>query len=105
MCFIIIQENNSTLNIMEKILDKIDTLNRKIVETKKAIEVTTDSPFYTNFSFEHERQKDLKELNTRLKTLYSFKYSQLDSLIIAINLEKCDISEAERNLTLKNIKL
>lgn len=86
---------------METILDKIDTLNRKIKETEKAIEVITDSPFYTNFSFEYERQKDLNKLNTRLKALYSLKFKELENLQIAINGEKCDISEKERELTLR----
>jgi len=85
---------------MKKIIRKIKTLNYKIWETKRAIEVTKDSPFFTNFSSENQREKELNELSTRLKVLYSLKSAQLDNLIIAINGEKCDISKMERQLFL-----
>ena len=86
---------------MEALFTKITAIDERIKEVEVRIKDTEKATYYSIFGTEHKREEKIKDLKRRQKRLISMKYKTLESLQIAIGLEKCDLSEKERELTLK----
>ena len=89
---------------MKNLFTAIEKSKQGIEELKISIRNTASSNYYVNYGTESERQLDLKVLRESLKNALSVHYELLESLQISINLEKCDISEMERELILDKNK-
>ena len=89
---------------MENLFTAIEKSKQGIEELKISIRNTENSNYYVNYGTESERQLDLKALRESMKKALSVHYGLLESLQISINMEKCDISEMERELILDKNK-
>jgi hypothetical protein len=87
---------------MTKLFKKIKKVDKSIDEKKNELSVTMDplNGYYLLISNEEERKRDIQEINYELKILYCKKHSLLETLERDIHIEKVDISNIERKLTL-----
>lgn len=85
---------------MKKLLKKLKKIDFKIVAKKAEIFNINDSAYYVVFGNEVDRTRDLEEVKHELLDLMNLKHATLDSLSIAMNLEKADLSTYQRTLLL-----
>lgn len=85
---------------MKALFIKISAIDNRLAEISERIESVKKMQYYAIFSTEEKRQKKIQKLQAIKKRLLGMKDNALDSLRIAINLEKCNISEQEREITL-----
>lgn len=87
---------------MANLFKKLKKIDKQIQEKKSELS-DTENPlngYYLKIGNESDRKRDLLEIQIELKTLYSLKYSLLESLQRKINFDKAKISGFERDLTL-----
>lgn len=92
-------------NCMAKLFKKLQKIDKQIKEKKSELSETKDplNGYYLRIGSESERQRDIKEIEVELKSLYSQKYSEIESIEIELQILKADISYSERKLTLSII--
>lgn len=86
---------------MRKEHDRIDHLEKMIVEVRGEISVVKELPYYDIFGTEGEREKDLRLLHKKLLDLNSQMFAALESMELAIQKRKVQLSNQHRKLTQK----
>lgn len=89
-------------NCMAKLFKKLQKIDKQIKEKKSELLETKDplNGYYLRIGTEEERNRDVKEIQIELKSLYSQKYSEIESIEIELQKLKADVSYSERELTI-----
>lgn len=86
---------------MKKIFKKLKKVSNKITELKSELLQMDDSAYYNGIG-KHLKERDKLDIKIQLKQMLSLKYSLLDSLTIAVNIEKSDVSYNERKIIINH---
>jgi len=86
---------------MKKIFKKIKKVNNQIADLKSELSQMDDSAYYNGIG-KHLKERDKLDIQIQLKQLLSLKYSLLDSLTKAVNIEKSDVSYNERKIIINH---
>ena len=86
---------------MKKLIKRLKRVEALIKEARLRQTRTRVSAYYTEFSQEEQREKDVKNYERIEARLLGYKHTILETMQLKIRLEKVDISERQRELTTK----
>lgn len=87
---------------MTKLFKKIKRVDKAIKEKIAELTSTKDplNGYFLKIGTEEERRENIEEINMELRMLYSEKYSAIETLERDLHIEKMNVSNLERDLSL-----